>query len=375
MRPKLRPPGNAAVLRSRPRRTRRSNLARLSRSLAVPLRTVQIEHSVPRRRPGVRARLRRPAGRLPHMPMSGRVAQWSRAQRSSRVRMGRMNELIGAATLVVTAVGLWFAYNYSRQMALKLSETRLEAYSRLWEISGVAAPTRLDGWGDDGYLLLNERRELWAAMTDWYYAKGGGMLLAATTKDVYLNVKHNLTCESSDLRPADLADRISEELGLPAGHGLDDKVRGTLAIRLISLLRTQLKSDLAIYGATYSGKLNEYERFFLLHSGVNLRSKAWAKAAGLDTWWWRMRRRPAAADRSPKVKPQISPTRGRPQPSPLQGMSAILSVGGIARTPPSSREAMRKALNGSVGPAEADSGVPNALPGDDDVEPHPGTGP
>jgi hypothetical protein len=49
------------------------------------------------------------------------------------VRMGYMNELIGAATLVVTAVGLWFAYNYSRQMALKLSETRLEAYSRLWE--------------------------------------------------------------------------------------------------------------------------------------------------------------------------------------------------------------------------------------------------
>jgi len=112
-----------------------------------------------------------------------------------------MNELIAAATLVVTAAGLWFAYSYSRQMALKLSETRLEAYSCLWETSGVAAPTRLDGWGDGGYLLLDERRELWAAMTDWYYAKGGGMLLTATTKDVYLNVKHNLICESSGLRP------------------------------------------------------------------------------------------------------------------------------------------------------------------------------
>ncbi len=155
-----------------------------------------------------------------------------------------MNELIGAATLVVTAVGLWFAYNYSRQMALKLSETRLEAYSRLWEITGVAAPTRLDGWGDDGYLLLDERRDLWAAMTDWYYANGGGMLLTAITKDVYLNVKHNLICESSDLRPADLADQIKKEL--PAGHELDDKVRGTLAIRLTSLLRTQLKSDLVL---------------------------------------------------------------------------------------------------------------------------------
>jgi hypothetical protein len=286
-----------------------------------------------------------------------------------------MDALIGAATLLVTAVGLWFAYNYSRQMALKLSETRLKAYSRLWEISGVAAPTRLDGWGDDGYLLLHERRDMWAAMTDWYYANGSGMLLTAITKEVYLNVKHNLICESSDLRPANLADRINEELGLPAGREFDDKVRGTLAIGLISLLRTQLKGDLAIYGATYSGKLNEYERFFLLHSGVNLRSKAWARAAGLDTRWWRLRRRRTFADGSPKVRLPPSPARGLPQSSPLQGMPAILSVGGIAQTPPSSRIAMRKALGGSVGPAEADSGIPNSLPGGDNMEDHPSTGP
>jgi hypothetical protein len=116
-------------------------------------------------------------------------------------------------------------------------------------------------------LLLGERRDLWAAMTDWYYANGSRMLLTAITKDVYLNVKHNLICESSDLRPADLADRIKEELCRPTGHELGDKVRGTLAIRLISLLRTQLKSDLAIYGATYSGKLNEYERFSFFTPG------------------------------------------------------------------------------------------------------------
>jgi len=284
-----------------------------------------------------------------------------------------MNELIGAATLVVSAVGLWFAYNYSRQMALKLSETRLEAYSGLWEISGIAAPTRLDGWGDDGYLTLRERRELWAAMTDWYYTNGSGMLLTAITKDVYLNVKHNLICGSSDLRPAGLADQINAELGLPADHELDDKVRGILAIRLISLLRTQLKSDLAVYGATYSGKLSEYERFFLLHSEVNLRSKAWAKAAGLDNQWWRIRRWPAVADRSAKMKPQIPPTRGVPQPTPLQGIPAILSVGGIARTPPSSRMAMTNALNGSTSSSETDSGIPSGLPGDGDVDHQPST--
>jgi hypothetical protein len=162
-----------------------------------------------------------------------------------------MNELIAAATLIVTAAGLWFAYSYSRQMTLKLSETRLEAYSRLWELTGVAAPTRLDGWGEDGYLLLEERRALWAAMTEWYYTNGGGMLLTATSKAVYLNVKNNLICWSSELDPEGLAECIERALGA-SGRELDEKVRGTLAIRLISLLRTQLKSDLAIYGATYS---------------------------------------------------------------------------------------------------------------------------
>jgi len=283
-----------------------------------------------------------------------------------------MNELIAVATLVVTAVGLWFAYSYSRQMALKLSETRLEAYSRLWEISGVAAPTRLDGWGDDGYLLPSDRRDLWAAMTDWYYAQGGGMLLTATTKDVYLKVKHNLICESSsDLHPAGLAEQINEALGLPAGSELNDKVRGTLAIRLISLLRTQLKSDLAIYGATYSGKLNYCERFFLIKSGVDLRSKAWAKAAGLNPRWRWIQRKPKVADRRPKETPEVTPEGPQPQPSPLQGMRAILSVGKIAKTPLSSRMAMSKAL----GSADADTSISNSIPSGGDVEHRPSSGP
>jgi hypothetical protein len=168
-----------------------------------------------------------------------------------------MDWIIGAATLVVTAVGLWLANSYRRQISLKLAQTRLEAYSRLWEITGIAAPTRLAGWGDDGHLRVEERREIWAAMTNWYYASGGGMLLTAITKKVYLNVKHDLVCKPSDLRHAHLADQITKALGLSESHELDDKVMGTLAIRLISLLRTQLKSDLAIYGPTYPDELNE----------------------------------------------------------------------------------------------------------------------
>lgn len=143
-----------------------------------------------------------------------------------------------------------------------------------------------------------------------------------------------------------------------------------MAIRLISLLRTQLKSDLAIYGATYSGKLNSYERFFLIQSGVDLRSKAWAEAAGIDPRWRWLRRRPKIADKFPTEPPSDVL-----QPSPLRGMRSILDVGEIPRTPLSSRMAMRKALGGSVGSAEADSNIPNGIPGRGEVEHRPGGGP
>jgi hypothetical protein len=53
--------------------------------------------------------------------MTGRSARVS--TREAGLRMERMDELIAAATLVVTAAGLWFAYSYSRQMDLKLSES------------------------------------------------------------------------------------------------------------------------------------------------------------------------------------------------------------------------------------------------------------
>jgi hypothetical protein len=56
--------------------------------------------------------------------------------------------VIPAAAVIVTVVGVLLAQNYHRQMALKLSQTRLDAYSRLWQITGIAAPTRLDGQGD-----------------------------------------------------------------------------------------------------------------------------------------------------------------------------------------------------------------------------------
>jgi hypothetical protein len=128
---------------------------------------------------------------------------------------------------------------------------------------------------------------------------------------------------------------------------------GALAIRLISLLRTQLKSDLAIYGPTYSGELHKYERFFLEHSKVNLWPKAWATTAGPDYRWWQRLPLLRATDKSLKVKPQASSKPGLPQPSPLRGMSPVLSVGKIPQTPQSSRAALAKALSrSSIGSAQ-----------------------
>lgn len=99
--------------------------------------------------------------------------------------------LVGA---VVAAVGLYLAHSVRRNTNLSIAEPRRAAYSPLWEMTGVAAPTRLDWWGDCGTLSRTERLDLWVAMTDWYYKDGNGMLLAERSRDVYLNVKHDLVC-------------------------------------------------------------------------------------------------------------------------------------------------------------------------------------
>jgi hypothetical protein len=191
--------------------------------------------------------------------------------------------------VAATLIGVWFANNYRRQMNIKLAEGRREAYARLWVLTGLAAPTRLNASEEAGPLSLTERQDLHQAMTDWYYAKGNGMLLAKNTRQVYLHAKHNLVCEEmSDLKPKGLDKDLPPIDDEGAGDGEKRKVaqekearlRGILSIKQLSLLRTQLKSDLAIYGDPYTGELEDHECRFLWGSGVDLGSKTWAKASG-----------------------------------------------------------------------------------------------
>lgn len=192
--------------------------------------------------------------------------------------------------VVATGAVGWIAHNYRQNLQLQLSDKRLSAYTRLWEVTGVAAPTRLDGKGIAGYLRPDERWRLWRAMTEWYYRDGNGLLLDDASKSVYLKVKHNLACRTEELEPEGLRNLVREELrqnrrgqGRPDAAN-DDVIRGLLAISQLSLLRTQLKSDLRIYGQTYTGHLLRHEIVFLQGCGVRLESRPWAKASR----WYRL---------------------------------------------------------------------------------------
>jgi len=64
-----------------------------------------------------------------------------------------------------------------------------------------------------------------------------------------------------------------------------ERQRGLLAQRQFSLLRTQLKSDLSMYGRPYGPLLGPEDRAFVEHCGVDLSRQPWkdAVAAAPDT--------------------------------------------------------------------------------------------
>jgi hypothetical protein len=208
----------------------------------------------------------------------------------------------GTVGALVAAIGLYFAQSYRRQTRIALAQSRREAYARLWELTGIAASTRLDNVdGADGPITPTERRQLYHHMTRWYYGKGNGMLLAKDTREMYLAAKFNLACPKEQLLPCetstqtqildilrtDLSEKESKttDKRLPYGKAGDlseDELRGVLAIQQLSLLRTQMKSDLAIYGNPYFGKLTDSNREFLKHCHVKLNRRPWG-----HTGFWR----------------------------------------------------------------------------------------
>jgi hypothetical protein len=139
-----------------------------------------------------------------------------------------MGSLADWASVVVTlflgVAGFLIARNINRDLQLKMAERRLEAYERLWALMRVASPYSdpLDKAG---------RESLHGQLTDWYYARGDGMLLARATREVYLQVKDNLRRSHSEIVPDATRDRLMSLNGASA-----ELEHGRLAQRQLSLL-------------------------------------------------------------------------------------------------------------------------------------------
>lgn len=195
-------------------------------------------------------------------------------------------------TLLLGLIAAYLGHNYRRQVRLTLADHRLEAYSKLWELTGLAAPTRLDERTGlvavdqplSGSLSDGERTRLYSEMTTWYYRDGNGMLLGSQTRDLYLKAKHNLVCADGELEPERFRALLLKHELMGNGTNLSEAERGCYSIRQLSLLRSQMKADLAIYGVPFFGALQDHEKAFLQGCGVNLLRRPWRRAIGGRIW-------------------------------------------------------------------------------------------
>jgi hypothetical protein len=169
------------------------------------------------------------------------------------------------STVFLGLVGLWLAQNYRRQVRLKLAERQVDAYTRLWTLTAPASPERTTPLARDELLALREE------MSRWYFDDGDGIFASTATRDLYVAVRDNLTCPIGELRPAILAQELAR---LPAE--VADRRRGCAVIRQMSLLRTQLKLDLAVhFGFTYYSGLRPDDRAFLRVCGLSPWRRPW----------------------------------------------------------------------------------------------------
>jgi hypothetical protein len=181
-------------------------------------------------------------------------------------------------TVILGVVGAFLVHRYSRQMRTQLAEARRSAYAELWEITGLAAPSLLDRHGPAGALTEPERRRLYDALTRWYYQNGNGLVLERTSSKMFLNARHNLTCDVHDLCPPSDCNPSGEQvplLDLMSANLTEEQRRGCLSMRQLSLLRTQLKLDLAVFGPPAAKGLHDHERAFLVKCGARIERARW----------------------------------------------------------------------------------------------------
>jgi hypothetical protein len=184
-----------------------------------------------------------------------------------------MGEVLGAAaTLIVGFATVFFAYSYRRQISLQTAQRRIDAYGALWTAMHIARPTRMSIKGE--VLSASERVELEEEMSAWYFNQGHGMLLTRDARQMYFAVKENLVAKLDDVQPEIARRRIS---ALESDEACQ-RERGKLSMRQLSLLRTQMKADLDIYGRIFGLPPTEEDRAFLRYCALNPDKRPWRRS-------------------------------------------------------------------------------------------------
>jgi hypothetical protein len=164
-------------------------------------------------------------------------------------------------TILLGLVGLWLAYNYRRQVRLKLADRQVDAYMALWKITAIAAHMR------ETPLDHAEQQKLCNEMTRWYHDDANGIFISVRARNLFLAYQHNLICSISDMEPGILADQLS---AMPIVDA--ERRRGCINYRHANLLRNQLKDDLVLHSG------------FVIYYKVRSGDQAFLRSCGLSPW-------------------------------------------------------------------------------------------
>ena len=110
-----------------------------------------------------------------------------------------------------------------------------------------------------------DRGQLFDDLTGWYYKDGNGMLLSQDTRNIYLAAKANLVCAPDKFLPARARAAVAK----------GDSERDRLIVRQLSLLRTAMRGDIAIYTAPWGSALTDEDLSFLYACGVDVSRNPW----------------------------------------------------------------------------------------------------
>jgi hypothetical protein len=110
-----------------------------------------------------------------------------------------------------------------------------------------------------------DRRQLFDDLTNWYYRDGNGLLLSQDARNIYLTAKANLVCAPDKFLPAKARVEVAK----------DDSERDRLIVRQLSLLRTAMRGDIAIYTTPWGSALTDEDISFLDACGVDVSRDPW----------------------------------------------------------------------------------------------------